>query len=95
MKKSYLNLLFCLFAAMPFEAAAQIYVHQAATGMNNGSSWDHAYTDLQDALASAGENSQVWVAQGTYFPGDNPDDAFLITVNLELYGGFIGTEAQY
>lgn len=94
MKKLYLTCLLCLITGFVFETAAQTYVNHAATGMNTGTDWDNAYTDLQNALANASEGDEIWVAEGTYLPGDNPEAVFLIDVNLRLYGGFTGTEAS-
>lgn len=75
-------------------AAGQItFVDGNASGLNDGSSWTHAYTDLQVALAqtSAGE---VWVAAGTYTPAPvgQPTVAFQLRSGVGLYGGFNGTE---
>src|SRR6056297_1640229 len=73
---------------------AQIYVNATASGANDGSSWADAYTDLNDALASAAAGDQVWVAAGTYVPGTDPDNSFYnLSDGVELYGGFNGTEA--
>ncbi|UCD30195.1 MAG: hypothetical protein JSV03_06930 [Planctomycetota bacterium] len=50
------------------------YVDADATGANNGSSWDHAYNDLQDALVVAESSDEIRVAQGVYTPeGPLPD----------------------
>ncbi|MBN2279643.1 MAG: T9SS type A sorting domain-containing protein [Candidatus Marinimicrobia bacterium] len=51
-------------------AYLMFYVDQDADGENNGSSWENAFNDLQDALQHPGinENYQVWVAEGTYLP---------------------------
>lgn len=78
-----LGLLVPLVAGVMFTselASAQvIHVNAAATGMNDGSSWGDAWTDLNDALTQAGglpyistfgvNNATIWVAEGDYYPG--------------------------
>lgn len=62
-------------------ASGIVYVDiTATTGLNNGSSWMNAYTDLGDALAfacdcddSANSRPQIWVADGTYTPSEEFD----------------------
>lgn len=75
-----------------------IYVKQDATGNGDGTSWEHAFTDLQGALGAATLNDQIWVASGTYLPGDaaaDPDSTwYYIGQTLSLYGGFAGTETS-
>jgi len=71
-----------------------LYVNHAATGDDNGSSWDDAYTDLQDALTAA-RDCEVWVAQGVYYPAPDASDrsaAFLLRSGVQVYGGFAATE---
>ena len=75
---------------------AQIYVDASATGANDGSSWEDAYTDLQAALDVAAENAEIRVASGTYKPTAAPDDstddnrnkAFHFNKNLVLKGSY-------
>ncbi len=72
------------------------FVNDDATGANNGQKWEDAFTNLQDALATARDGDQIWVAEGTYLPdlpGGDPASTFLVDKNLQLYGGFAGTEA--
>ena len=73
---------------------ATIFVDIDATGVNNGSSWGNAFTDLQSALAIAGASDEIWVAEGTYLPttdGDR-DISFVINNGVQVYGGFEGNE---
>ena len=73
-----------------------IYVNQNATGNNDGTSWDNAYTDLQSALKASQAEDQIWVAQGTYYPTDDGDRdlSFVIKNGIEVYGGFAGGETE-
>jgi hypothetical protein len=76
-----------------------LYVDRNAGGSNNGSSWADAFTSLQGALTVANTNPansyEVWVAKGAYTPGIARTDTFSLTHNnVQLYGGFAGTESQ-
>jgi len=76
----------------------RIYVDVRASGHNTGRSWDDAYRDLQDALtrAAKGCGSEIWVAEGLYFPTSDEDDdgaTFEMIDGVELYGGFAGNES--
>jgi predicted outer membrane repeat protein len=87
-----LSTLLCLLLSSL--AFAQIYVDQSATaGTNDGTSWEDAYTDLQDALANAAPNDEIWVAQGTYTPdtmNGSTLSTFLIDKDIAVLGGFSG-----
>jgi hypothetical protein len=69
--KMYLSaVLFCVLSAQAY-AGRIIYVDDDAVGTNDGSSWQNAYTFLQDALAdaeTAEKPVEIHVAQGTYKP---------------------------
>ncbi|MHC4546852.1 MAG: hypothetical protein ACYSYL_20435 [Planctomycetota bacterium] len=65
-----------------------IYVNEDATGSNNGTSWQNAYTDLQSALSRAVTYDQILVAAGTYKPGTYPNDSFCMENGVGIYGGF-------
>lgn len=74
--------------------AGVIYVDMNATGHNSGVNWENAYINFNDALAraNAGCGSEIWVAQGTYSPGNAEIDTFQVPDNTTIYGGFAGTE---
>ncbi len=76
-----------------------IYVDSSATGLNNGVSWLHAYTDLQDALLEAAteEHTEVWVAGGTYYPDAamNRNASYNIPSGVSVFGGFAGNEINF
>jgi len=69
-----------------------IYVDAGASGANDGSSWDDAYTDLQSALRVARDHFGVaiWLAEGVYKPTRNNDRqfAFVVPDGTLIYGGF-------
>ncbi|MCP4543443.1 MAG: DUF11 domain-containing protein [Chloroflexi bacterium] len=67
-------------------------VNHAATGTATGLSWADAYTGLQDALTAAGGGDEIWVATGTYTPGGAAEATFRLLDDIEIYGGFVGTE---
>ena len=95
------NLLCIILIALGLTINAQItYVNINATGLNNGSSWTNAYTDLHLATYNV-TSGEIWVAQGTYTPtknaaGNTPTNisqqTFRVRFNVKVYGGFIGTE---
>ena len=94
--KILLTLFICALA-MTQSVSAQVYVNQTAAGANDGTSWANAYTNLQSAFDNATPGDQIWVAAGTYLPTitTNSNDAFYrFNVDIELYGGFDGTETQ-
>jgi hypothetical protein len=86
-----------------------IYTKGNAGGSNNGSSWADAYVNLQDAIDNkytidnkcGNSNLDIWVASGTYLPTLSPDGssdlrnkAFYLATDMNIYGGFLGTETQ-
>jgi predicted outer membrane repeat protein len=65
-----------------------LYVDDTATGANDGTSWADAFNDLQDALAIAIYGDTIYVAEGTYTPGDLRTDTFDIPDGVTLLGGY-------
>ena len=72
--------------------AQVLYVNSSATGNNDGYSWANAFTTLDAALSSS-ENAAVYVAKGTYHPGDGTKRTDYFELTKSIYGGFAGTEA--
>jgi len=87
-------------AAETTDGILVVYVDANAGGVNDGSSWEDAYNDLQDALDS--ENTpapaEIWVAAGVYKPVepevfgsptiDERDETFHLRNGITIYGGF-------
>ncbi|MBN1766377.1 MAG: right-handed parallel beta-helix repeat-containing protein [Sedimentisphaerales bacterium] len=69
-----------------------IYVDVDAEGDEDGTSWEDAFNDLQDALGVAYACDEIWVADGTYTPSDSfdPCAAFYLPNHVPIYGGFSG-----
>jgi hypothetical protein len=95
-------LLALLPAAVAHAQPAQtIYVDSSAAPGGDGSSWSAAYRHLQDALPTALDGDEIWVAQGTYrpdqgtgIPDGKRDTSFHLKRGVALYGGFDGTETE-
>ncbi|MFW5653381.1 MAG: right-handed parallel beta-helix repeat-containing protein, partial [Planctomycetota bacterium] len=71
------------------------HVDHTATGTETGETWEDAFTDLQDALAVATVDDEIWVAKGVYRPDRGTLDrtlTFDLTVGIAIYGGFVGSE---
>lgn len=84
-------------SSLTSEIHVQVYVDADAVGANNGTSWADAYTDLATAITNTCPGGgEVWVADGTYYPTTMTDRnvSFDLCDDLELYGGFVGTETM-
>ncbi|RME06307.1 MAG: right-handed parallel beta-helix repeat-containing protein, partial [Bacteroidetes bacterium] len=73
-----------------------IFVNASATGNNDGSSWEHSFTNLQDALAAAAYGDTIWVAAGAYTPTSTTirTVSFHLVDGVKIFGGFTGVETQ-
>jgi predicted outer membrane repeat protein len=77
-----------------------IYVDIGANGLNNGTSWEDAYINLQDALEDANISPdcvvEIRVAEGIYIPSEPTDPCDERTATFELIncvkikGGYAG-----
>ena len=72
-----------------------------AAGANDGSDWNNAFVDLQDAIEIAanagGEVTEIWVADGTYKPDRGTGLrtlSFQLLDGVGIYGGFAGGETE-
>lgn len=85
-----------LFVLTSVSLSAQVFVDSAATGLNDGSSWANAYTELYTALDSASADDSIFIASGTYFPDTTLGRTahFSLQKDLNVYGGFAGTETN-
>lgn len=79
-------------------AGSVIFVDANNVGsVHNGSSWQTAFLNLQDALNVAAQSNgpdQIWVADGTYKPGLLSTDTYNLPDKVALYGGFSGSETK-
>ena len=72
------------------------FVKEQGTG--DGSSWENAMGDLDQAIIQASNytgigTKQIWVAKGTYAGNGLGTQAFTLRPNVEIYGGFKGNES--
>lgn len=65
--------------------------HASSGSLQAGSSWTNAFYTLQEALNKATVGDYIWVAKGIYTPDKNTS-FFIETNNIEIYGGFAGSE---
>ncbi len=78
----------------------RVYVDADVTlRMTDGISWTTAYTNLQDALAVAEDGTEIWVAEGVYYPDEGGGQmnnaitaSFVMKSGVKIYGGFAATE---
>ncbi len=80
----------------PVQEGDIYYVDREASGDDTGLSWEHAFTELEDALEIAVYSDEVWVAEGVYKPtaGVTRTASFTLVEGVGIYGGFTGTESE-
>lgn len=80
-------------AALQPDANNILYVAEKGCGKEDGSSWENATSHLLYALNRASVNPlQVWVKAGHYVGNGKDTNAFIVSANVSMYGGFEGTE---
>lgn len=91
MKKKFLPLMAVAVGLCASSHATINYVKANATGLNNGTSWANAYTDLQTATTSSADT--LWVANGIYKPTTTTTRTISFNFgNKQVFGGFVGGE---
>lgn len=105
-----------IIAALLVSLACSLYAHADGVlyvkpgGTGDGSSWEAALGDPQEAIEAAAVDpdiTQVWVAAGTYIPNTRPNPVtlfgyetdprsvhFSMRNGVEIYGGFLGYETD-
>lgn len=76
--------------------AVRIHVTETGAGDGTGSGWGNALPgeSLKIRLEQAKEGEEFWVAGGSYSPGPEKTDSFVLKSGVVLYGGFAGGEAS-
>ena len=100
-------ILISLLLSLNSYAVCILHVDRAATGENNGSSWENAYNYLQDALYTASIidcPAEIHIAKGTYYPDDftlldrpsmGRNETFELCGGTVLLGGYAGVTTKY
>jgi len=71
-------------------ALPDYYVDANATGNNDGSTWEHAFTTLSEPMLISLGGEELWVADGTYAAGALPWESLQLRPGMRVYGGFQG-----
>ena len=77
--------------AYEFQVLDQTFVSNTAAGLGDGTSWANAYTDINTAIAQ-NPGIEIWVKEGTYYPGTSNNNSITLSTGISIYGGFDGTE---
>jgi len=91
-------LLACVLCLLPSVALGQpdFFVDASAEGLNDGSSWTHAFTTLTAAIERAQNPgpsaAEIWVAEGSYAAGAWSWESLQLLSGMRIYGGFQGGE---
>ena len=93
MKNFYIFLITLILSVTNLYATLRVTVAGGATLPHDGLTWAKAYsaTELRDLFYTS-SNEDIWIASGTYFPSTIQTSRFYIIHNLNIYGGFVGTE---
>jgi len=93
MKRVLCSVFLVLALAAGSAVAGTAYVDASqATGSHDGSSWANAYSNLQNAIDSSSDPTDLWVAEGLYdnshMKAHEGTVCFVAKDGVVLYGGF-------
>ena len=79
---------------LPEYTGGIIYVTTTGAGVQDGTSWSNAMSDINTAIlySTLCGHPQVWVAEGTYYGDTISNNAFTMEGGVHVYGGFQGNE---
>lgn len=77
-----------LLTNTPGVVSISYYIKENATGNNNGSSWQNAFTNLTTALLFCTKGDTIRIAQGTYKPAGS---SFSLKDSVVILGGYANT----
>ena len=96
----FVSILFLAITASAVSGQTVWYVDDSSTsGLNDGTSWENAFVELQSALHVATNDHEIRVAQGIYKPDfdvnsnghtGNRGMSFELISGVRLYGGYAG-----
>lgn len=96
MKKLTINILalVCSISLWALPENGVVYVTPEGAGTKDGSSWENAMDDINEALTEAvrtgGQKKDVWIAGGTY----ELSGPVNLKDSVNMYGSFAGTETS-
>ena len=78
-----------------------IFVDSKIDNNGDGTSWQNAFSNLQDAIRISENGDEIWLKEGTYHPDigigqieGNRSATFRLKNGISLIGGFIGSETK-
>lgn len=74
-----------------------IFVNPNSSGMNNGTSWEDAFTDINTVLADppcGGRIDTIWITDGTFYPEGDENSSIQVWDGMVIIGNFIGIESS-